>query len=90
MTQREFAKLLGVSQGFIFDCEKSGMVVRNADGKIDPEESKRLMIERRGSLKPMTREQAQRKARKNTPWGRGPHCKTDRAKNIWEELRAEG
>ena len=49
------------------------------------------MDDRGQHTKQIPREMARRKKlNRNSPWRKGPHCKTPTARESWEKLRGEG
>ena len=83
MSRASFARSIGVPKTTIARWDECGYLVRTADGEIDAEASKARIIEKNGSLRPMTKSQASRQS----AWSKGPHCKTHAAKQAWRGAR---
>lgn len=81
MNQAEFAKLLQMPPSMVTVWKQRGWLVMKGDCEVDVEASKARLLEKRGTLGRV----GKKKAKRASPWSKGPNCNTNRAHKIHRE-----
>ena len=82
MNQKDFATLMRVPAPTVTKWKQRGWLVMAGDCEVDVEASKARLLEKRGTLKKMSK----REASKLSGWSRSPHCTTHRALQLHREF----